>query len=298
MEWQQLHYFMTVARMQHMTKAAESLSLSQPALSRSIARLEEELGVPLFDRQGRSIQLNRYGALFLQRVKSMQSEYNKALNELEELNNPEYGTISLGFLHTLGTNIVPDLIGDFRKFHPHVQFALTQNYSHSQVKLLLAGDIDLCLLASTEIEPPVQWQELWRDELFLMVPANHPLAQKKQVRLSELEDEQFIHLKRNYILRKTAEKFFSAADITPNITFELDEVSTIAGFVAAGLGVSLLPNDENYNPNKICKIPISDIRCERVIGMAWVNERTVPPSTAAFRDFILQHFAKRKGGTP
>ncbi len=107
MEWQQLEYFVTVAKLEHMTRAAEALAISQPALSRSISKLEEELGVPLFDRQGRSIMLNRYGELFLYRVQRMRKEYEKAVLELQELNNPELGDVSLGFLHTLGTSIVP-----------------------------------------------------------------------------------------------------------------------------------------------------------------------------------------------
>ena len=100
MEWQQLEYFVTVAKLEHMTRAAEALAISQPALSRSISKLEEELGVPLFDRQGRSIMLNRYGELFLYRVQRMRKEYEKAVLELQELNNPELGDVSLGFTYT------------------------------------------------------------------------------------------------------------------------------------------------------------------------------------------------------
>ncbi|MGG2108818.1 LysR family transcriptional regulator, partial [Lysinibacillus pakistanensis] len=169
MEWQQLEYFVTVAKLEHMTRAAEALAISQPALSRSISKLEEELGVPLFDRQGRSIMLNRYGELFLYRVQRMRKEYEKAVLELQELNNPELGDVSLGFLHTLGTSIVPDLIRAFRQQHPQIRFHFTQNYSHSQLKQLLAGELDLCLLAAIDTEPPVCWRELWRDELFIMV---------------------------------------------------------------------------------------------------------------------------------
>ncbi|MEK5231659.1 LysR family transcriptional regulator [Lysinibacillus sp. FSL K6-0232] len=293
MEWQQLEYFVTVAKLEHMTRAAEALAISQPALSRSISKLEEELGVPLFDRQGRSIMLNRYGELFLYRVQRMRKEYEKAVLELQELNNPEFGDVSLGFLHTLGTSIVPDLIRAFRQKHPRIHFHFTQNYSHSQVKQLLAGELDLCLIAAIDTEPPVCWQELWRDELFIIVPIDHPMAHRKSIKMKELEHENFILMKKGYALRRTADRLLQAAGIKPNITYEGDEVSTIAGFVGAGLGVSLLPDDEDFNPKKIVKIHVDDMICERIIGMAWVDNRYLSPSARQFQQFVFDFYEQK-----
>ena len=120
MEWEQLEYFQTLARIQHVTKAAETLSITQPALSRSIVRLENHLGVPLFDRQGRSIKLNKYGEIFLKTVDSMIREYTEGKEEIQSLLKPDQGEVSLGFLHTLGTTIVPNLIGTFKDNYPTV----------------------------------------------------------------------------------------------------------------------------------------------------------------------------------
>ncbi|MEG0260860.1 MAG: LysR family transcriptional regulator [Lysinibacillus sp.] len=295
MEWQQLEYFVVVAKLQHMTKSADILSISQPALSRSIAKLEEELGVPLFDRQGRSIMLNRYGELFLLRVHRMRKEYEKAVHELQELNNPEFGEVSLGFLHTLGTNIVPDLIRGFRKNFPQVRFQLTQNYSRPQLKQLLAGELDLCLLAAVETEAPVCWKELWRDELFIMVPIDHHLANRTSIKMQELANEPFVLMKKGYTLRKTSDRLLGAAGINPQITFEGDEVATVAGFVGAGLGVSLLPDDGDLNPQKIVKIRVEDMVCERTMGMAWVENRYLSPSSLQFKQFVLDYFENKKG---
>lgn len=294
MEWQQLEYFVAVAKMEHMTRAAEKLAISQPALSRSISKLEDELGVPLFDRQGRSIMLNRYGELFLYRVQRMRKEYEKAVLELQQLNNPELGDVSLGFLHTLGTSIVPDLIRAFRQQHPQIRFHFTQNYSHSQLKQLLAGELDLCLLSAIDTEPPVCWKELWRDELYIMVPIDHHLANRTSIKMKELEDENFVLMKKGYTLRKTANKLLATAGINPKITFEGDEVATVAGFVGAGLGVSLLPDDEDLNPNKIVKIHVEDMVCERIIGMAWIENRYLPPAAQKFQQFILDFYEEPK----
>lgn len=294
MEWQQLEYFQKLANIQHMTRAAELLSISQPALSRSIARLEDELGVPLFERQGRSIILNRYGAMFLKRVNNIMQEYQDGLHEIQELVDPNRGEVSLGFLHTLGTNVVPDLIRLFRKEFPDIHFQLIQNHTHTQLKQLKSGELDLSLLAAMEVEKPIQWTELWRDELYLIVPIYHPLAMKKSITLKELADESFILLKKGYALRITVDEIFEKVGITPKITFVGDEVGTVAGFVANGLGFSLLPDGEEINPRKIAKIHISDVKCERIIGMAWAEGRYLSPAAKQFQKFILDFFEARK----
>ncbi len=146
------------------------------------------------------------------------------------------------------------MIRAFRQKHPHIRFHFTQNYSHSQLKQLLAGELDLCLLAAIDTEPPVCWKELWRDELFIMVPPiDHPLAHRKSIKMKELEHESFVLMKKGYALRRSADRLLNAAGIKPKISYEGDEVSTIAGFVGAGLGVSLLPDDEDLNPKKSLK---------------------------------------------
>lgn len=294
MEWQRLEYFQTLARVQHMTRAAELLSISQPALSRSIASLEEEIGVPLFDRHGRSILLNRYGTMFLERVNRIMNEMRDGLEDIQQLINPEQGVVSLGFLHTLGTSTVPTLIRAFHKQYPYITFQFKQNHTHTQLKQLKSGELDLCLLASIDYEKPISWTELWRDELFIIVPINHPLANRKSIALKEIIQESFISMKKGYALRNTTDNIFAQANLEPKITFEGDEVATVAGFVTAGLGFSILPHGEEIIPTKIAKLRIEDMKCERVIGMARVENRYLSPAAINFQQFILNHFQKKK----
>src|SRR5947208_2509200 len=102
-EWQQLEYFREVAQHEHITQAASQLSVSQPAVSRSIARLEHELGVPLFERQGRSVKLNRYGRAFLAHVERALAEVSEGQRELSDMVGPVRGTVAIGFIHVVGT---------------------------------------------------------------------------------------------------------------------------------------------------------------------------------------------------
>lgn len=290
MEWQRLEYFRTLAKIQHMTHAAEMLSISQPALSRSIAGLEEEIGVPLFDRQGRSIVLNRYGHMFLLRVERILKEMNEGLEEIKQLTAPEEGEVSLGFLHTLGTSSVPNIIRAFHEQFPKITFQFTQNHTHTQLKQLLTGELDLCLLASMVEESSIEWTELWRDELYVIVQTNHPLANRKSITLKEIADESFISMKKGYALRKTTDEIFQEAAVNPNISFEGDEVATIAGFVAAGLGFSILPDGGEINSNKIAKLRVKEVTCERIIGMAVVKNRYLSPAAKQFQHFVLDYF--------
>lgn len=291
MEWQRLEYFQTMAKVQHMTRAAEMLSISQPALSRSIAGLEEEIGVPLFDRQGRSIVLNRYGHMFLQRVNRIIKEMNDGLEDIQQLINPEKGEVSLGFLHTLGTSTVPNIIRAFHKQFPHITFQFKQNHTHTQLQQLKTGELDLCLLASMEEENQIEWTELWRDELYIIIQNNHPLASHKSISLNDIAGESFISMKKGYALRKTTDEIFENLSLTPNVSFEGDEVATVAGFVAAGLGYSILPDGGEIHSNKIAKLHINDVKCERIIGMAVVENRYLSPAAKQFQQFVLDYFS-------
>ena len=186
MDLQQLEYFRTLAQTQHVTRSAEVLSISQSALSRSIARLEDEMGVPLFDRQGRTIRLNQFGQIFLERVENMMKEFNEGKKEIQDLLEPESGTISLGFLHTLSTNLIPDLISSFRIDYPKIKFKLGQGPSHILLDQLQSGEIDLCLIAPNDVKHPVRWEELWSEELFVIVPKNHKFANYQSIKLEQL----------------------------------------------------------------------------------------------------------------
>jgi DNA-binding transcriptional LysR family regulator len=290
LEWQQLEYFQTVARVQHMTQAAEILSISQPALSRSIAKLEDELGVPLFERQGRSIILNHYGQLFLKRVNRILKEFQEGKQELKALLDPGYGEVSLGFLHTLGPETIPNLIGSFRSTYPKVTFLLNQNNSSSLIKQMELGEFDLCLITPPDTKLEIQWVKLWSEELFVIVPVGHPLENRESIVLDEIADELFISVKKRNALRQITDQLFQEAEINPKIVFEGEELHTIAGLVASGFGVSLIPNIKDLDPSKIAKIRVRWPKCERSIGIAWVEGRYLSPSVKQFKEFVINYF--------
>jgi DNA-binding transcriptional LysR family regulator len=292
MEWQQLEYFRAVAKIEHFRKSAELLSISQPALSRSITKLEEELGVALFDRTGRSVRLNKFGRIFLKRVENGLKEISMGIQEINQLKNPYTGTVSLAFLQTLGITILPEILGHFNKQYPHVEFQLYQNKIFDSIQLLLNREVDLCLISKFDDHPNITWHPLMDEELFAYVPANHRLATRSSIALHELSEDDFISFKNELGMREIINNFCEKAGFTPVIKFEGEDVPTLAGLVSAGLGVSILPAFHGISPEKVKQIPISEPYCHREIGLAWLNEDRLSPSAKLFRTYVIEMFSK------
>lgn len=291
MDLQQLKYFQTVAKIEHMTHAAERLNISQPALSKSIAQLEEEVGVPLFDRKGRSIKLNRYGELFLKRTLPIYKLYEDVKQEISDIVMPNSGIVSVGFTHTVGMQLIPRLVQMFRGKYPNVQFEFTQNNSLHLLQQLEAGEFDLCLLPYVQPDIPFEWVELWREELFVIVPKDHRLANRKQIHLAEIGDDSFVSLKEGNSLRQINDQLLKRASISPEVVFEGEEFHTLAGFVEAGLGVALLPDIRGLNEYHISKIRVSNPICQRKLGIAYMGKRFMPQVAQTFRDFVIKDFS-------
>ena len=294
MEWNQLEYFKTVAHMQHFTQAAKKLAISQPALSRSIARLEEELGFLLFDRCGKNIMLNQYGQIFLRHFELALQEITNGRQMIQDLLDPDRGIVSLAFLHSLGTNVVPGLIGRFRQHYPQIQFKLYQNGATFILEQLILGEIDLCLCASTPIQDSFGWKSLFSEELFVAVPANHRLATRSQIGLHEIADESFVTFKKDYGLRILADQLLKEAAIQPAITFEGEEIMTVAGLVEAELGVTLIPHITGLDQSKIVFLPVSKPKCSRTIGISWNKNKYLSPAAQRFKDFVIRSFSQGK----
>jgi DNA-binding transcriptional LysR family regulator len=290
-ELNQLEYFRTLAQIQHFTQAAKELHITQPALSLSIAKLEDELGVPLFERQGRKVCLNRYGEIFLKRIETALIEVEKGKQELLEELNPVRGTISLAFLHIMGTQIVPRLISEFGQKYPNIQFELSQFSNDVAVNKLEKGNCDFFITTSVFLKEGIRKLDLLTEELFVAVPDTHYLSQNKEVDLFEIENEAYIGIKSNCGLRDTLDLFFQKKGFTPKVKFEGEEVTTVAGLVAEGLGVSILPLAPALQLDGISWLRLKNPSCTRNIGITWTESNYMSPSAQLFKTFIAENYA-------
>ncbi|NEU30628.1 LysR family transcriptional regulator [bacterium LRH843] len=287
MEWQYIDHFLTVAKYEHMTKAAEQLNITQPALSRSIAKLEDELGVPLFIRDNKRIKLNRYGLMFKHRAFNVKTEMQLAKKEIHEMLDPDYGEISIGFLHTLGIDKIPKLLADFQEKYPKTTFKLTQANTKNLINMMYDDKIDFCFTTITgeEIKRNYCCHHLWDEQLYFTVSKTHKFAFKQSIELNELVDEDFVLLKNGYGIRMITDQIFKQALFTPKVSFEGEEIDTIAGLVSANLGVSILPKLQG-NQN-VEQIEIKGTSCKRTIGFIWSNNMLISPITKKFLEHVV-----------
>lgn len=286
MEWQQLEYFQVLSRIKNFTKAAEELSLTQSALSRSIAKLEQQLGVQLFDRQLRGVTLNPYGEYFLEYVNRALKEISfarKKINELVELNR---GSVSLGFIHTLGSTRVPGLVGKFREQYPEVRLQFVQDTTPKIMSLLASGEIDLGLCSPNDQMDSMSVFPVIEEEIFLIVPKEHRLADREQADLIEVAEDPFIIYKKETGIRKVIEKFCAEAGFEPSVAFEGVGEETLAGFVAANLGVALVPYISGLDSQQVSILRVSKPCCRSQIHLVWRKDRYLSPATIHLKQFI------------
>jgi len=286
-----LRQFVAVGREEHMTRAAESLGIPQPTLSRSIARLEAELGVPLFARPGRSIKLTRHGRYLLESSERVLLTLAAALERLTGEADPARGRVALGFLHTLGVEIVPRLLRDFLASYPAVRFSLVQGGGQRVLAGLRDGEIDLCLTAPLPSGPDVDARALAEQRIDLFVPAGHRLAARPGgTPLAAAADEDFIVMEHGYGLRAITDALCHEAGFEPRIAFEGEEADTARGLVGAGLGVSLLPvTASSLADPSVVAVRVTAPKAARTVGIAWLADRPLTAPAATFRDFALTY---------
>jgi DNA-binding transcriptional LysR family regulator len=291
----ELRWFVAVAERGRVTQAADELHISQPALSRALARLQAELGVSLFDRRGRNLRLNRYGRLYLDHARRTLAELDAGQRALEDLAGDEHGLVSLGFAPTLSTWLVPALVSAFRDEHPGPRFQLHQDAVRPLVDLLHEGALDV-LISPRPGDPGLAWRALGSERLQLVVPPGHRLAGRKRVRLSEAANERFVMLKHAFDFRDLVEDLCRRAGFEPESGFEAEDIASARALVGAGLGVAVVP-PLHITGTELARdarhLELSDPTAVRSIGIAWDERRYRSPATELFRAFVIKngHFA-------
>lgn len=294
MELLQLHYFRTVARLEHMTKAAQELRIAQPALSKTVARLEEDLGVPLFDRQGRQIRLNAYGRAFLQKAETALALLEEGRREVADLAGQERGRV---YLATATLNRLSEPLGAFLARHSDVNFRITQASLEETTRLLEEGEIDYGFSAAPIDRPDIRELPLLEEEIYLAVPPGHPLAERASIRLREAANEPFIGYKEEHPFRKMTDAFCREAGFAAHVVCEVDEPGAIRGLVRAGLGVALMPACKKDEESPLVLLHIEAPDCRRTFRIAWWEKRYLSAAALSFREFVVQYFAQWQTAT-
>jgi LysR family transcriptional regulator, transcription activator of glutamate synthase operon len=276
-------WFLTLAELQHVTAAAEQLHVGQPTLTRMLARLERRLGITLFERRGRRVSLNTYGRIFYEHARRAQLELDSARRAIDDLTNPAVGEIRLGFLSSFGSTVVPRLIASFTEASPRVTFTLREGGAESIADLVQSGRVDVGVISPRPRKPTLAWRSLFRQRLGVAVPSGHPIMGAGAVSMTDLADEPFVAMQPGFGMRRLLDELCAAAQFQPRIVLESANLTTTAGLVAAGLGISLLPIDGGEYPPGVGVLPLADADAYRDVGMIWNSGR---PLSRPARNFI------------
>ena len=283
-----LRYFVKLAQVGHYTRASEQLNISQPSLSHAVRQLEEELGVPLFERQGRNTQLTQFGKEFLDCAARTLATLDEGVTSLRRKARGE-GLIRLGFLRVLGTEYVPRLAARFLAAHPDRQIQFTFHSGRTQE--LLEGladrryDLVFCSRPAPELgltAVPVRAQEL-----VLIVPPGHPLAGRSGVSLAEAAPYPMVCFSRDSGLRAVVDELFDALGVCPQVAWETEEDQVVAGLVAQGFGIAVVPEMDVLHQLDLVALPITAPPYRRDFFLVHDDRRFLSPAARAFRQFVL-----------
>ncbi|MFC3882152.1 LysR family transcriptional regulator [Bacillus songklensis] len=294
MELRQLRYFMEVAKREHVSEAAEYLHVAQSAISRQIANLEAELGVDLFEREGRNVKLTPIGKLFLSHTVTAMKAIDYAKQQIDEYLDPERGTIKIGFPTSLASHLLPTVISAFKDKHPNVAFHLRQGSYKFLIDAVKSRDIDLAFLGPVPVnDHDIEGHILFTESISALLPTSHPLAERKSLRLSDLKNDSFVLFPEGFILHQIAVDACKQAGFTPNISSEGEDLDAIKGLVSAGMGVTLLPESTFYEttPRFTVKIPINIPDVKRTVGLIIPKNRDLAPSEKVFYQFVKEFFS-------
>ena len=289
MEVHQLRYFCAVAETGSFTRAAERENVAQPSLSQQIMKLEEELGVRLFDRLGRAVRLTDPGQIFLPRARTILREMKAAKAEVAERESTVCGSISVGVIPTIAPYFLPSRITLFSRKYPKAGITVTEDITVRLMDQLRAGLIDLAIIALPTRGHDFECFPLLTERLFAVLPKNHVLARKRSLMLKELREEPFLLLRDGHCFRETAMEACKHARILPHIVFESGQFSSILAMVSAGLGISIVPEmalDRRPDCNYVL---IEDQKASRTIGVATLRGHFLSRLQRAFVDHLLAH---------
>jgi len=262
MELRQLKYFLAVAEDLHFGNAARRMNISQPPLSQQIKQLEDELGTKLFERTSRSVALTPEGDFLMKEAQSVLDKLDRATETVKAMARGEEGQLTIGFVVILNQSKLPEVIRDFRSRFPNVRLELKELSTNSQLSALSSGDLDIGFIrAYGHNLNGFRSKTYLKENYVLALPDHHPLARNSEVRLSDLTDDALIMFNREYqpdlfdfIIRK-----FTDAGVKPKMIQETNRRLTAIALVAAGMGVSPVPEStKRLGREGVVYLPIAD----------------------------------------
>lgn len=283
MELNELRSFVTVARHEHFTRAAEELHVGQPAVSQHVRRLERELGVDLLVRTSRSVRLTEAGELLLRRAQRALAELEAGQDELAELRGLRRGRLTVGAMQSLAPFDLAAALAAYRVTYPEIDIRVVEDAGRRLLESVAGDRVDLAF-APVEAGLPagLEAHPLFAERLVAIVGRSSPLAARSAIDIADLRDEPFVFLQGGTGLRTAVERAAQAAGYRPRVGLETNELTRVVALVAEGLGVSVVsPAVAAENGGQVAALTLRPA-LERRVALVWRAERRLSPAAAAF----------------
>ncbi len=295
MELRQLEYFQMASRLRNITRAAERLRVSQPNITVAIKKLEAELGIQLFDRSQKQLALTPEGAVFLNRIELALRNIQDAVLEVNDYKQLQKGTIKIGIPPMMGAYLFPKIFSSFQKKYSHLDIYLHEEGSMSIREQLERDELDFGIIIISGASHNLQLLPMTTSQIVACVPENSPLAAKDRLTKEDIATANVIMLKEGSFLRQTILGKLKEQSITPNIVLESNQVVTIKGLVASGVGISFLLDMVLEDAPGVKAIPLEEPLFVDV-GLAWKKDRYISKAAQSFIDFCRDTLRKRESG--
>ncbi len=287
-----LRYFVTLARFQHYGKSAEELSITQPSLSYAISSLEKELQVKLFEKNGRNVVLTKYGQSFLAEVEKALTILDQSVSDAHLVNECN-GSIDVAFVRTLGTVFLPPRLRGFLDANPDKELFFHLTNSTGMSIDIINGvkdqkyDVGFC--SKVEHEKSVDFIPVTKQELVLIVPVDHPLSDRDSIDLADTLEYPYITFSKRSGLRDIFDHLFQKIPAVPKIKYEIEEDQVVAGLVAAGFGIAVVPDIPILTTLELKVLRIDSPSWERLFYMVLLKDRYRTPAVELFCQYMLDH---------
>lgn len=275
MDIRHLQYFMEVARHRSFTKAAESLYITQPTISKTIKNIEEELGIILFDRSSKKIELTDAGKIMFEQGHHIVNSFQNLSSELQDLQNLKKGHIRIGLPPMIGSSFFPEVIGLFHQQYPDITIRIYEDGAKKVELDVESGLLDIGVTVLPTDDEVFHSFSFVQENLMLLVHPTHAFAGRDSVSLSELKDELFVLFREDFALHDRIITACVRLGFQPHVVYESSQWDLISGMVAANLGIALLPETISHevDPTRIKIVPLINPSIPWQLGMIWRKER-------------------------
>jgi DNA-binding transcriptional LysR family regulator len=293
MQLHQLTYFVAVVRTRHFTRAAESVHVAQPSLSKQIHTLERELGTPLFNRARGNVTLTPAGETLLPFARRILADVDNARVQVQELVALARGRLRLGATPSLSTILLPDALRRFRDAYPGIDLVVEESGSRDLVRLLAHGELDLALiiLPLHTRDPALATTPILREPLVVAAPADGSIVRVKSLRVRDLQRYPLVMYREGYDLRDATLAACRRARIEPRFAVEGGELDAVLRFVESGLGIAVVPSMVLEGRPGLLRIPFASPGLSRTIALAHRRDVDPPASARVFRSMLAEHLA-------